>query len=328
MIVGTLKQKFSVAAPVIALCYILMLIPSFFYTSAYISVDSRNVLHFLIQQRLQSNVAVHTVNILVLLIGAMLISYYSIRHEITDKQNYIPAFLYLFFGQIASGTGLTHASFFANIFILSALSSVTSTYRSENVLSGIFNAGFYTGIAVFFYLNYTFFIILFFIALIIIRPFNWREWLIGVLGFLIPVFIYSCMGYLFNYDFTIFFDNFFDLFSYFQKLLISEYYYPLFVFTCILLIIVVFNHLKNGLGSKVKTQKLTGLMYWFLVLSFINFFSKNNDYYFPALASVIPLCILFGNYFYEIKQLKIANTLFFILMAAGSILVLMRLGVF
>jgi hypothetical protein len=96
----------------------------------------------------------------------------------------------------------------------------------------------------------------------------------------------------------------------------------------ILIIAGAIKHFGRGLGSRIKTQKTLGLMYWFLVLSFVNFFSNNNNSYFPLIASVIPVSILLGDYFYNIRQLKISNTLFFLLLASGALLFLMKLNIF
>jgi hypothetical protein len=94
----------------------------------------------------------------------------------------------------------------------------------------------------------------------------------------------------------------------------------------VLLVASAFKHFSRGLGQKIKTQKSLGLMYWFLVLSLVNFFSKNNNSYFPLIASVIPISVLLGDYFFYIKQLKIANTVFILILAAGTLLFLVNLN--
>jgi hypothetical protein len=160
-----------------------------------------------------------------------------------------------------------------------------------------------------------------------LRSFSWREWIISLMGFTAPLFIYACLGYLLNFDFSSLFKNIIGLFSFFQKPLLSEYFYPLLITLIILIILTILKHLSQGLGSKIKTQKGLGIIYWFLLLSLVNFFAQRNYHYFPLVGSIIPLSILFSDYFYNIKQLKIANTLFFILLAAGSLLIFMKLGV-
>ncbi len=328
MIVGPLKKGLQSALPVLIPFFILFICLVYFSVNNSLSIDSRNILYNLLQKQFLSAWIIFIVNIFCLVAGSFLISVLTIKHEIADKQNYLPAFLYLFFSSLVLDKNLLHPALIANIFILVALNSLIDTYRDENVLSKIFNAAFFTILAVFFYLNYAFFIFLFFIGLIILRPFNWRELAMSIFGFIAPVFMYICFCYLINADYIVFFTDLFDLLSFFQKPLISEYYYPLLFALCILLVLCTAKHFSKGFGGKVKTQKAISIIYWFLLLSFINFFSKNNDYYFPTIASTIPLSILFSDYFYNIKQLKISNTLFFLLLASGSVLFLMRFHIF
>lgn len=328
MVVGVLRNGLKSALPVLIIFSFVVSIISLFSTTNSLSDNSINIIYRILTGSIINRVGIVMINILVLVIGAILLSYYSIRQEVVDKQNYLPAFLYLFFGGMTMDCNLLHPSFFANIFIFLFLINITEAYRNEYVLSLVFNAAFFLSLALFFYINYAFFIPLFFICLIILRAFNWREWACGVLGLVAPVFMYACICYLANYDFTEFISYTGLLFYYFQKPLISEFFYPLFFMLIILLIFVVLRHSAVGFGSKIKTQKTTAITYWMIVLTLINFFSKNNNYYFPLIASVIPLSLLLGEYFFSIKKLKVANTLLFLLMTVGSLLFLVKLGAF
>jgi len=327
VVVGPLKKGLRVALPVIIIFFLVFQCLPLFWVSSLKSVDSRNIFYTLIQGCFNAYPAVFSINFLCIAFGAMLISVFTVKHEIVDKQNYIPAFLYIFFCALTLNKNLAHPALFANIFILLALNEITDSYRQENVLSRIFNAAFYTCLAFFFYINYAFFILLFFVTLSILRPFNWKEWVISLVGFFSVLFMYACVGYLANYDFSEFFINVGELLVFFQKPSISEYFYPLFISIWILLGLAIFKYISGGAGGTIKTQKTMSLVYWFLVLSVINFFSKNNSSFFPVIASVIPLSILLGDYFFNIKQLKIANTLFFFLLASGAVLFLMQFNV-
>jgi hypothetical protein len=325
--VGPLKHGLQSALTIVSLFFILFIVLSPFVVTPSFSTDSRHILYNVISRSDLSFPVVLTINSLVLLLGAFLISVFTIRNEIVEKTNYIPAFLYIFFSALTMSKGWLHPSLFANIFLLLSLNTLTDTYREDNALSRIFNAAIYCCIAFFFYLNYSILILLFFISLVMLRSFSWREWIISLMGFMAPLFIYACLGYLLNFDYIDLFKNILGLFSFFQKPLLSEYFYPLFITLIILILLTILKHFTQGLGSKIKTQKGLGIIYWFLLLSFINFFSQRNYHYFPLVASIIPLSILFSDYFYNIKQLKIANTLFFLLLAAGSLLIFMKLGI-
>ena len=326
MVIGVLKKGLTRALPVIILFFLLFIILSFFSSTNLNSTNYDSILYTILQKNLSSTFAITVFNIICFGIGAVLISVYTIRQELVEKSNYIPSFLYVFFGAINLSNTLLHPSLVANVFILLSLIYITDTYREEEVLSKIFNGALFTSLATFFYINYAFFILFYFIALLILRAFNWREWLVTLLGLIAPVFVYFSIGYLINIPFLDYLTYVLNLFTNFQKPLLSEYFYPLFFCLLILLILGVGKHFGKGLGGKIKTQKNLGLMYWLFILSLINFFSKNNTFYFPLIASIIPLSILLADYFYHIRQLKIANTLLFLLLASGALLFLMHLN--
>lgn len=325
MVVGTLKNGLKGALPVLIFFFILFIVLSFYSAKPSISDDSVNIFYHFLKKNCTNIININLINLLALVLGTLLISVYSIKQEVVEKQNYIPSFLYIFFSSITLNGQLVHPSLIANVFILVALINITDTYREEHVLPQIFNSSFFISISMFIYVNYAFFVFLFFISQIVLRPFSWREWCVGLLGLAAPVFIYVCVGYLANFTFMDFFNNVAGLFYYFQQPLISEHFYPLFLLLIILLLSTVFKHFTRGLGTKIKTKKNLSVIYWLMALSLINFISKNNNYYFPLIASVIPISILLGDFFYNIKQLKIANTLFFLLLACGSFLFLMNI---
>lgn len=326
MVIGVLKKGLTAALPVIILFFVIFITLSFFSSTNLKPIYYNNILYTVLQKKFTGVFSITLINIICFGLGAVLISVYTIRQEVVEKSNYIPSFLYVFFGAITLSQTLLHPSMVANVFILLSLIYITDTYREEYVLSKIFNSAFFISIATFFYVNYAFFVLFFFIALLILRSFNWREWLVGVLGLIAPVFVYFCIGYLVNIPFTDFLIYVFNLFTNFQKPIISEYFYPLFFCLMILLLLGAGKHFTKGLGGKIKTQKNLGLMYWLFLLSIVNFFSKNNTSYLPLIASVIPMSVLLSDYFYNIKQLKIANTLLFLLLASGALLFLLNLN--
>lgn len=328
MVVGTLKKGLKGALPVIIIYFLICLVISLFIPSNSESANYNSVFYILLQAALSSKISIVIINLFCLALGAVLISILSIREEMVEKTNYIPGFLYLLFASIELEPALIHPSLIANVFILLALIYLIETYREENVLPMIFKAAFFISLATFFYINYAFYSFLLIICLLILRPFNWREWIIGLMGLSTPVLIYTAIGYLANFNFHDYFDSLGALISNFRQPLISEFFYPLFVVLILLLLLTVGKHTTRGLGSRIKTQKNLGLMYWLLFLSVINFFAKDNSYYFPLIASVIPISILLSDYFYNIKQLKVANTLFFLLVAANCLILVMKLNRF
>ena len=124
---------------------------------------------------------------LILVIGeAFLLNFIVNENEVLEKQNYLPALFYIVFMSNNDAMLTLHPLLFGNLFILFALHKLLSSYRKDNAFSQAFDAGFLISIATLFYFPFVVFLPLLGVGLIIMRPFNWREWIISFLGASIP----------------------------------------------------------------------------------------------------------------------------------------------
>ncbi len=157
-----------------------------------------------------------------------------------------------------------------------------------------------------------------FISLIILRSFNWREWMVLLLGLITPLYIYLSICYLTSEDYFAVFSMMREATSSIQKPIVSEYYFG-FIFIVVLSFGFAFiRYLSKGFGSKVKTQKTKYVLLWMLLFCIIiMLFEQISDMI--LLPCIIPLSIFIGDYLAEIKQLKIANTLLIIILGAFTI---------
>jgi hypothetical protein len=287
----------------------------------------QHVLYNFIDFRLNSAWLIQACNILVILAGAAMTSLLSISQEITGKNNYLPAFLYLLFAFTTTTNAFIHPALLANLCVLVSLYYFIGTYRVDHALPDLFKASFFMGLAPFFYTNYLLLLPLCFMTLIILRPFQWRDWAITLLGFLLPLYLFMSMSYLVNEDMWRMLSAFRDTMGSFQKPLVSEYYYPFLFMLLILLVLTIASYVARGFGAKIKTQKAKYVLLWLTLLVSINVF-LNNDSDFLFVSCIIPFSILIGDYLAELHQLKIANTLLFLLIGGFMVVYLHKLSVF
>ncbi len=267
------------------------------------------------------------INLFSIIIGAILVNIIAINQEITSKTNYLPAFLYILFAFSATTSRHIEPIFIANLFVLPAIYYIASAYRQDTALSAIFKAGLLLGIASF---SYTYYIIIFpiaVIAIIILRSFNWREWVLLIIGLLIPVYIYMGISYLNGLGAFTIIDVFKNNMANFQKPVISEYYLVYFIITVFIIVLSIFHYVSKGFGNKIKTIKIKYVILWLLFLSLIILFYKQTTDMI-LLPCIIPLSIIMGDYLSEIKQLKIANTLLFLLLCGFIIVYGHAMGAF
>lgn len=262
----------------------------------------------------------------VILLGAFFVNFLAIEQEITAKTNYLPAFFYILFAFSASTKTNVEPILTANLFILPSLYYFINSYRKDQALAEFYKAGLFMGLATFFCIHYIVVFPLSFFSLIILRPFNWREWSILFIGLLTPLYVCVGLDYLItNNAFTVF-SMMKEATSSIQKPIVSEYYFAFIFIIIILFAFSIMRYLGKGFGGKVKTQKTKYILLWmFFFCLLMVFFEQMSDMIF--LPCIIPLSIIIADYLFEIKQLKIANTLLILFVVGFSIIYLHAMGI-
>jgi hypothetical protein len=260
-------------------------------------------------------------------IGAMLISLISVNQEITDKQNYFPVFTYLLLTMACVNPFQVSPQIFTNVFVLYSIYKLLDTYRNENVLSQIFEAAFWLCFSAFITISSIISFPLFFIILLILRPFHWREWIIAVIGFLLPLFMYESMAYLCDFNRWYFFDAIVLYFEFLRVPSFSEYYLPLSVVLVFFLIAGILSNLLYGFGNTVKKQKAKSILLWMLFFATFGFFSGGSNSSSIILTYAFPLSFFIGDFLFGLKQIKITNTFLALLIFTVILVFLGEFGV-
>ncbi len=316
MIVGPLKNNIQLSVILLSVICLALWINTVAFSPAVTSnyLLTGDVLFDFIFAKRFPVLMLHIFSGLVVFLSAVLLNFITIHQEITSKNNFLPAFFYILISFTSASTAPMKPILTANMFLLASVYFTLNTYRQEHALPQFFNAGFCLGIATFFYIHYIILFPLLFISLGILRAFNWREWVITMLGIVTPLYAFICLCYLSSKPVFFFYDKMIYLTN-FQMPIISEFYIPILVISIVLFAFALFNYITKGFGGKVKTQKARYMLLWLLALCIsIIFFEPQSDVI--LLVGIIPLSIILGDYLAEIKQLKIANTLLVLFIGA------------
>lgn len=328
MVVGPLKNSLQ-SALVIMIPACLILFGLSVWTmppnAAVNKLYPQHIIYNYIDYRLGATWLIQTLNFLVILMGAVAVNFLAINQEVVNKNNYLPAFLYMLFAFSANSNSFIHPALLANLCVLISLYFFMETYRLDHALSALFKAAFFMGLSPFFYTEYLLLFPLCFMMLVILRSFQWRDWGVTLLGFLLPLYLFMGISYLAGKDVWRIFTVFKETVESFQKPSVSEYFYPLLFMIIILVVLTLVSYVSKGFGPKVKTQKTKYILLWLFVLLSINIFI-GNDSDFIFIANTIPLSILLADYLAEMKQLKIANTLLFLLLGGIAVIYLHKLS--
>jgi hypothetical protein len=328
MIAGPLKNNIQLSVIILLAICIGLWINTLVFSPSYlpdVSYDEHILYYFFFNHKL-SFIATQIIACVVILLGAFFVNFMAVQQEITSKTNFLPSFFYILLAFSATAKNSLEPILVANLFVMASLYFVINSYRREEALPDFFNAGLCMGLASFFYIDYILVFPVLYLATLILRAFNWREWVVSFLGLIAPLFIYMCLCYLSNGDIFIFYKMMKDAINQLQFPVISEFYVGFLAVSVLLFVFALFHYFSKGFGSKVKTQKTKYIMFWLLGLCVLMaFFEQLPDML--LLSCIIPLSVILGDYIAEIKQLKIANTLLVLFMGTFVVVYFYALGI-
>jgi len=255
--------------------------------------------------------------IILILIEGFLLNYIVNENEVLTKKTNLPALFYIVFCSNNSAMLELHSVLLANLFLLFALSKMLNSYRKDIAFSQIFDAGLLISIATLFYFPCIVFFPLIGVALLLFRPFLWREWLISFIGVLVPyIFVITYFFWNGTLDYLFYDKMFYPIVS---KTTVEDFPGSFYFLLSVggLIILLSFGSLFKGLeGGSQKTKKSLILMIWFLVFSGLSVFLAPafTTKYFTLLT--IPLAVICSNYYLRMKKELFGELLFLMLLIA------------
>jgi hypothetical protein len=261
-----------------------------------------------------------TIALILVIAEAFLLNQIVNQNEVLTRPSFLPALLYIIFMSSNKAMLVLHPLIFSNFFLLLAINRLLDSYRKDKAYSQFFDAGFLIAIATLFYFPSIVFFPLLGSALIILRPFNWREWIISFTGSFIPYLLIGTVYFLRDSLDYLLVDK---MLFYFSKQLHFGTLSNSFYFTNSIqlgILILAGARLFTGLNSgPQKTKKGIVLLIWFLLagIASIAITQEVSTSCFAALA--ISASVFYAHYFMNLKRSWLAEVLF--LLFLGSIII-------
>lgn len=229
---------------------------------------------------------------------------------LVEKRSYLPVIFFFFLSSAFVSLQRLTPAIVANLFILLALFRLFHAYKKNKAFSNIFDASLLISTGSLFYSGLIYLIIVVWVGVAILRPFNLREWIISLVGFLVPyAFTFFFYFYTDNLDVLLtMLESQFQYFSQFKNLTIPNYAY---------LGLVLFISLGAMLGfiSRFSARKITIRNYFLVILWLLLFSVAGGASSFVASFEMvtvvaIPLSLILSMQFSEIKSTIFGEVLF------------------
>lgn len=128
---------------------------------------------------------------LLLFLQAVVLTRFINNQRMMSRTNYLPGMAYLMITSLLPEWNYFSAPLLVNSLLLFVLSWLFGIYNQPNARGAIFNIGMALGVAGFLFVPSLTFVIWVLLAMAVMRPFRFNEWLICILGITTPFYFYA-----------------------------------------------------------------------------------------------------------------------------------------
>ena len=252
--------------------------------------------------------------LLIILISAIVLNDVINKNELFNRNTFLPALLYLIFMSAIKEHQVLSPIVISNLFWILAFKQLFNIYSQVPCKSQVFNATVLMLFGGLFYFPSLLMAALVWVALKILRPFVWREWIVPFFAFI--VFGAYCMVTLIwgnsinNWSDYFTFDS--EQYSFIQIVISWPYY----ILLGIVLFLVSFSGgtiLKQYKASSLRFRKIIFFFLFIIILSIailsiVQYFSDEKVY---LLVGAVPLSLLITFYFNYAKKERLSQLYFY-----------------
>lgn len=251
---------------------------------------------------------------ILVVIEGFYLNYLIDKNNLLSRKSFLPAFAFVMMMSGFKSVQQLHPIVCALLFVMLSLSKIAKTYRQDSALSNVFDASFLLSVASLFYFPITLLYPIVWVSLIVIRPFVWREWIVSLIGFVMPYVFTLTFYYWFNrVNFFVFdkiiFPASFNIYDVKED---SIWYLLACLFILVIGIWGMFHTIFKSVFNTTFARNMSVIMVWFLLLSAGIFFISPQANIIYTICTFIPFTYYLSATFIDLKKKWIAESLLFL----------------
>ncbi len=231
------------------------------------------------------------------------------------RGSYLPALFYVIMASMFPTFLTLDAAILITFSLLWLLTKLFGLYKSNHATMITFDSGMIIACTSLLYFPSVLWLLLIWIALIIFRPFAWREWISGLAGFMLP-YLFVALFYFWNDDMQAFIRIWSPLKN---SLWITNIHMSLIDFLPLLPITLIFlialNKMKeNFYKNVVHVRKCQQLLIFTILVSALAYYIKPSFRFNHFILLAAPLAVFISYYFLVAKKAWLSELLVLFLM--------------
>lgn len=240
-------------------------------------------------------------SVLIIILTATILNNTVNKDEFFEKNTFLPSLLYVLLTSILIEFNRFNPIIISNLFLVLFLRWSFKIRRQQDARQIIFNSSFLLSCATLFFPIYSPFLLSPIVLLIVFRPFVWREWILSLLGLLIPFAFYAYLMWFSDVPFesNTYCKSLFHLLNLNFDIQTKHYLFIIIYGALTFIAFFVVNRKMNSSSLRLRMlMRFLAYNYFVaLLLSFALYFK--SDLF--LIIAALPLTIFFSYYFYYTK---------------------------
>jgi hypothetical protein len=250
---------------------------------------------------------------ILVIIQAILFNTIINKHSLLNKPTYLPALLYITGSSLFLQFLIISPPLICNFILIWMMDKFLKLGKSPNALMMMFDIGMLIALGTLIYFPFIVLLVMLWLALLLYRSFNWREWVAGLVGFL-TIFFFVAVFYYWNDNIHQFFQIWRPLVNKFPSVLKINYSdYVVLLPVAVIIVLATLQLRENFFRSFISTRKAFQLLFFMFLVAIISFYTKPDFRVYHFLLAVPPGAVLLAYYFCNAKKRWFYESLFAIL---------------
>ena len=253
---------------------------------------------------------------LIVFVQAMMINYLVNHFNLFGKSSFLPALMYITLSGLFIPFLLLTPALICNFLLIWMLFKLLNLYKGEAAKSNSYDLGMIVALGTLIYLPFIYIFLIIWVALVIFRPFDWREWIACVVGFITIFFLLGVFYYI-NDKLGQFFEIWRPLGTRFPVHFSIKYdNYLVLIPVIIILVLCFFKLQQNFFKSYVHIRKSFQLLFFVFLITAFSFYIRTDFHLDHFLLCAVPAAVFFAYYFLYAKSRWFYESLFILLLAS------------
>jgi hypothetical protein len=257
------------------------------------------------------------VNLLVaagfVLAQALLLNRLVNHFNLLGKPTFLPALMYVTVTSLFTPFLIVSAPLICNFLLLWMFFKIFGFYKSKDSKAAAFDLGMIVAGSLI-YLPFIYSFILIWAGLVVFKPFNWREWITGIIGYAV-IFLFLAVYYYLDNSLPLFGEIWLPLATHFPGNVVINYLnYIVLAPVFLILTLGLVKLQQHFYKSYVHVRRSFQLMIFALILAGLTFYTRAGFQLSHFLLCAVPVAVFLAYYFLHASRRWFYETLYILLL--------------